>query len=407
MLGNRVVLISTVFVAGAAAGWLAKPDAPAAVSGPARVAERDRTARPGREASPQAKVARMWMDRIETGGVREVAKDVPPGDFKALVEGVIATVWGGMSDKQLEQLMVLIADWAGKDLDGALAWARSLENPKQREVGLIGIAAKLAKDDPKAAFEIYAELEEVSTNAGNSLSEMMRKLYNDAAKQGVEAVLDLARRTPQNRTNISEGIGIEYPPDFDFRALIDGLIKTTELGGISELLKPFAPNHPFGSWADRDADAAFEYIVDGTAQGQFLRWSDIPYELGKKWGTMEVDRWMGAKLAALSPAEQKALLSKSDLTHSPGTLRKYITNMPTEEAAAEFRFQYMDRTKEFLQVSLEVLNDVPEVQDRVVAIERLRGVTDDRPLRHYLSNLNLAADRIDQIVRTVSQPVKE
>ena len=66
----------------------------------------------------------------------------------------------------------------------------------------------------------------------------------------------------------------------------------------------------------------------------------------------------------------------------------------------------MDYTKKSLQLSLEVLNDVPEVQDRVAAIERLRGVSDDRALRHYLSNLNLAANRIDEIVETVKQPAE-
>ncbi len=399
------MILLVTFAAGAGAGWLAKSDAPTADPRATKAAERNPAARPGREASAQAKAARHWMDRIETSGVREVAKEVPPGDFKALVEGLMATVWGGMSDKQLEQLVVLIADWAGKDLDGALAWARGLENPKQREVGLVSIAMKVAETDPKAAFEIYAELDEVTTDTGNYLSEMMQTLYNDAAKQSVEAMLNLAARTPRNGTSGSMGVYIDYPAGFDFRALVDGLVKTTELGGNHELYKPFSPGDPFGAWALRDADAAFGYIVDQTSAGQHLRWSGMPYTLGKKWGSLEADRWMGAKLAALSADEQRGLLAESDLTHSTGTLRKYIMNMPTEEAATEFRLLYLDTTKNgMLAHGLEILNDVTDVQERVAIVERLRDVKNDFGLRPALNNWGIPADRIDQIIKTVSQP---
>jgi hypothetical protein len=400
MSGKAYLIMLATFAAGAAAGWLAKPDAPAASPRATKSAERNPAARSGREASPQAKAARQWMDRIETSGVREVAKEVPTGDFKSLLEGVMATVWGGMSDKQLEQLVVLIADWAGKDLDGALAWARGLENPKQREVGLVSIAAKVAKTDPKAAFEIYAELDEVTTEAGKYLSVMMRTLYNDAAKQGVEAILDVVSRTPLNKTRSGERIEISYPEGTDFKSLMDGLLAIATPEG-----KPFEPSNPLGSWGLKDSDAAFAYITLRTSEGQRLELDGMVYELGEKWGTVEAKRWMGTKLASLNPAEQWALLSEGNLLNSPGILRSYIAEMPTAEAADDFRYQVIKFSADRkFHPGYEILNDVPDVQERVAMIERLRDVKDDRGIRMFLKNWEIPVDRIDRIVKTVAQP---
>jgi hypothetical protein len=400
MFRKPLAVMFPVFAVGFAAGWLTKPVHPAAFPPSGKSAQRPRPPRPAREPSPQTKAGRHWIDRIKTSGAREVAKEVPTGDFKEVIEGLMAKVWGGMTQSQLEQLVVLIAGWAGRDMDGALEWARGLDNPKQREVGLISIAAKVAKTDPKAAFEIFAEVEEVATEARNYLSPTMRTLYNDAAKQGVKAILDLANRTPHNGTNSSEGISIDYPAGFDFRALVDGLLKTTDLGGNQELSKPFSPSDPFGPWALQDADAAFDYVVTCTSQGQYLRWSGMTYELGKKLGTLETERWLGSKLGELTPGEQQALLQKSDLAQSPGYLRKYIATMPPE-AAAEFRFQVLDHSKGMLIATVEILNDVPEIEERVATLERLRGVNKNSGLRTALKGWNLPPDRIERIIETV------
>ena len=282
-----------------------------------------------------------------------------------------------------------------------MAWARALSQPQQREVGLVSIAAAVARNDPRAGFEIYAELDEVATPmGGRMLSFMMRTVYNEAARQGIPALLDVVKRTPLNKTRSGEQIEITYPEGTDFKALMDGLLAIKTPEG-----KPFEPSNPLGPWGLKDADAAFAYVTLRASEGQRLDLGGMVYELGEKWGTIEAKRWMGAKLASLKPAEQRALLSQADLLSSPGILRTYIAEMPTPEAAAEFRFQVIQYSAEKkFNPGYEVLNDVPDVKERVAMIERLRDVKDDRGIRMFLKNWEIPADRIDQITKTVSQP---
>lgn len=399
MSGKGILLVLVAFALGAATGWVVKPASPAGIQPVATKADRDRPARA--PADDQAKATRQWMDRIATSGVKGVAKEVPLGDMKALVEGMMASMWGSMSDAQQQQLAGLIGEWANRDREAALAWARALSQPQQREVGLVSIAAAVARNDPRAGFEIYAELEEVATPmGGRMLSFMIRTVYNEAAQRGIPALLDVVKRTPLNKTRSCERIQIAYPDGTDFKALMDGLMAVKTPEG-----KPFEPSNPLGPWGLKDADAAFAYVTLRASEGQRMELDGMVYELGEKWGTVEAKRWMGTKLASLKPAEQRALLSQAGLLNSPGILRSYIAEMPTAEAAAEFRFQVIQYSAERkFNPGYEILNDVPDVQERVAMIERLRDVKDDRGIRMFLKNWEIPADRIDQIVKTVSQP---
>ena len=85
---------------------------------------------------------------------------------------------------------------------------------------------------------------------------MMRTVYNEAAQQGVAALLDVVKRTPLNKTRSGEQIPISYPDGTDFKALMDGLLAITVQGG-----KPFEPSSPLGQnhgvWPARlDVDVA-------------------------------------------------------------------------------------------------------------------------------------------------------
>lgn len=399
MSRKGILRVLVTFALGAATGWVVKPASPAGVP-PATMADRSRPTRTPADAPVNA--TRQWLDRIDTRGAKSVAKEVPLGDMKALVEGLMASMWGSMTDPQQLQLTSLIGEWSTRDREAALAWAKALSHPQQREVGLVSIAAAVARNDPRAGFEIYAELPEVATPlGGRTLSFMMRTVYNEAAQQGVPAILDVVKRTPLNKTRNGEQIQITYPEGTDFKALMDGLLAIKTPEG-----KPFEPSNPLGPWGLKDADAAFAYVTLRTSEGQRLELSGMVYELGEKWGTVEAKRWMGAKLASLKPAAQRALLSQTDLLGSPGILRTYIAEIPTAEAAAEFRYQCLQFTVDRKSpVGFEILNDISAVEERVATVERLRGVKDDRAVRQLLKGWEIPADRIDQIIKTVSQPM--
>lgn len=61
--------------------------------------------------------------------MRQVAKEIPAGDFRRLVEMMMESVWGGMTDVRQQRLGALIGELALRDQQGALAWARGSARP--------------------------------------------------------------------------------------------------------------------------------------------------------------------------------------------------------------------------------------------------------------------------------------
>lgn len=87
-----------------------------------------------------------------------------------------------------------------------------------------------------------------------------------------------------------------------------------------------------------------------------------------------MEKMMGSKWGKASGNEVR----QSGLLNSPGILRKYIAAMP-EESVAEFQSIQASTS------TLEILQDVPEVEDRLAIVRRLREVTDPKYIRHYLT----------------------
>lgn len=391
------------FALGAATVWLAKPEHVEAAIPPSK-SERSREARRNDAGKDRSREARRWMDRIEAEKVGDVAKDVPTGDLRSVIEGVMESVWGGMNRQQQEALFTLISEWARRDPKAALAWAHSLRQPTQREVGLISIAAAIAEKDPRAGFEVYSELPEVRTSLGTAvLEKMFNSLYQEAAGKGPAGVLEFARRIPKNETNMIMGIRMDYPEGFDFATLADGLSKITS---DSRTRLPFEPTSVLGAWALRDPDAAFDHVIAQSANGQRQDIVSLASSISEKSGSLEGEEWMGGKLASLGPEEQFNLIKQSDLLNSPGILRRYIAAFPGDEAAAEFQFQVIRASSDGTYgPGLEVLNDIPEVGDRVAMISRLRGIKDATALRSAMKGWNVPSERIEQVVAEVLRPV--
>lgn len=402
---NTALILLTGIVIGAAGGWLVKPATPAAPADAVLKAEGPGTKRSSRDDAAKlekSRVATRWIDRMERDGVKDVAKEIPTGDIQATMEKMMASMWGGMDEEQVGQLMCLMEAWAEQDAEGALAWARRLDVPRQREIALTGVAVAIGKKDPMAGFEIYTEVGEVNVHINSDLlSRMMDEVYQQATAKGVDTLLDIARRTPENKTRMLESVSIDYPEGFDFAKLIDGLAKVSSPEGGGRILRSFTPSSPLGKWALRDPDAAFGYALERTGEGRYVSLDEVDYEMARKSGTTEAVRWMGEKLASLERDQLEALLPQSGLLNSPGRLRNYAGVMP-EAAANELRFQAIKASP----YAIEVLQDVPSVEDRVAMIERLRGVQKPGLIRSALQQWKVPQDRIDEVMKTVTQPAE-
>ena len=392
----------TGILIGVAGAWLVKPSSPARLKDTFQNAARSDTKRSTRGDAAQLEKSRnaaRWMDRMEKEGMDKVAEEIPTADMQPLMEKMMASMWGGMSEEQAGQLMFLMETWAEQDAEGALAWARTLEVPRQREIALTGAAVVIGKEDPVAGFEIYAEVGEVNVQIESGpLRPMMDEVYRLAAAKGVGALLEIVSRTPENKTRTHPHVSIEYPEGFDFAKFIDGLATVNSREGKGWISRSFTPPSPLGRWALRDADAAFDHALTRTGEGRYASVNEMDEEMSEKSGTSEAARWMGEKLASLEPAQLATLLPRSGLLSHPERLRSYAAIMP-EAAAREFRFQAIQASPHLI----EILQDVPEVEDRLAVIERLRGVKEPGYIRSFMKQWQVPQDRIDKVTQSVTQ----
>lgn len=392
----------TGILIGVAGAWLVKPSSPASLKDTVQKVARSDTKRTTRDDASKLEISRTaarWIDRMEKDGVEKVGEEIPTADMQPLMEKMMAAMWGGMSEQQVGQLMFLMETWAERDAEGALAWARGLEVSRQREIALTGVAVVIGKTDPMAGFEIYTEVGEVNVQIDSDpLRPMMDEVYRLAAAKGVDALLETISRTPENKMRIHPRVSIDYPEGFDFAGFIDGLAAVNRPDGKVWISRSFTPPDPLGRWALRDADAAFDHALARTGEGRYASMDEMDREMSEKSGTTEAVRWMGDKLASLEPGQLAALLPRSGLLNSPGRLRSYAAVMP-EAAAQEFRVQAIQASPYLI----EMLQDVPGMEERMEVIERLRGVKEPGFIRSAMKQWQVPQERIDKVMQTVTQ----
>lgn len=398
---NSALTLASGILIGAAGGWFLKPVPPAAsIGADHRATEPDmkRSLRTTDAARERERVANRWIGRAGAEGTEKVAKEIPADEMRAVMEKMFSSMWGGIDEKQMGDLLRVMIAWADKDKETALAWARNLEIPQQREIAMTGIARSIGKTDPMAGFEIYSETGTVTTAAaGRALEGMMEEVYRLAAAKGAEALVDIARRSPVNETRTIHGVRLEYPEGFDFATLMDGLAKISRSNLIFD--KAIVPPDPMGQWVLRDPDAAFDYVASRIAKGGQLRLDSMVYEMGEKSGSLEARRWIAGKLASVPSDQIPAFVRGAGVLNSPGIFRQYLQEMPSE-AADEFRLQSV---KLYPGSAMELLLDIPSVDDRVALVERLRGVKDPSHILGQLKKWEVPQERIDQVSEAIRQ----
>ncbi|RYD18866.1 MAG: hypothetical protein EOP88_21090 [Verrucomicrobiaceae bacterium] len=361
-----------------------------------------KTPREDSAAQERGRVAKRWMDRIENEGVDEIRGQIPAGEMRGVIEKMMAPMWGNMTGTQAGQLVSVISAWAEKDPEAALAWARGLDLQRQREIALNAVAGVVGKTDPMAGFGIYSEIGEAAYSVNcDAMDEMMREVYKMAVEKGADGLLDIANRTPLNNESAVLVVQVDYPPAFDFARLLDGLAPMGSEYDPGRFLKPIIPTEPLAVWASRDQEAAFGYVASRIEEGGKVYIKGLLDEMGKKSGSLETERWIGGKLAAMPPEKAVAFLSGTGLFSYPADLRKYIAAMPPE-AMPELQFELLTASQ---GARLEILRDLP-VEDRLSMIERLRDVKEPGSIRNELRDWKVPQDRIEEIVRTVTSPGK-
>ncbi|RYD37605.1 MAG: hypothetical protein EOP87_03225 [Verrucomicrobiaceae bacterium] len=383
------------------AGWGTHSMVSAGNSGPDKsaAAEGSPQGRRRADADESRKLVARWMDRMDGGDVKQVAAEVPPGDLRVVIHGVMDGVWGDLSAPDRAKLEALIGEWAINDPQAALAWARGLRHPQQREVGLTYIAAALAESDPHKAFEIYTEQEAVTHGfAELKILDLITRLSAEAVAKGPQALLEMQRRIPRNETNGITGVEVVYPDGFDYATMLDGLAESAKNGDW-----PYELSSPLSQWAVKDPDGAFAYISSKVGEGNRFRFYDLTERLVDRWGASATIEWVGQKISSLEPAARKEFLQMSGILNSPGSLVDVINGVTDPATANELRYEAIQSTASTTPRNFEVLTDLP-TGEKIAIISRLRGLKHTDHLKTLMVKWEIPREQIDPLLKTVILP---
>ena len=413
---KRVFPLLCALLGGVAIGWMVKPDGGAAVDGNAAapVVVMKREAR--RDEDVDGKTASRWLERMQGNTrvmtehlkMREVAEEVPAGDYAAVLAGFMESVWGSFSYEQQTQFNLMLEAWVTKDKEGALAWARGLLNPQQREAALQGIAGAVAHRNPQEGYSLYCELDQVTMTEEtySPLRTAITSLYDQAVAQGPQALLDLLERAPGSKVS-GAGLATKYPQGFDFATLLDGLA-LTGITGDPTLKRPyFQPASPLLAWTKRDPEAAFAYVAEHLGQG-------TRHDVGGMTGALEeqmggpdrATEWITGKLLSLEPGQRQTLLAETMISANTTVLDSYLKAMPSQAVADEFIYDAVQGGAmiEIGWAGLDILDRLPDVEQRLAVLERVRGAKHFGYLESLLEEWKVPEERIKALMGTVKQP---
>lgn len=401
----RALSIGLAAVVGVAIGWVINPATSADTARVTKEPVLDReTRRPGNEDSRTA--ATKWVGRMKSGDVKTVAKEVPADEIKAVMNALMDGVWGTLSNDDIARMQSLMGEWASKDPEGALAWARSLRHPTQRELGLSCIAAAIGQKDPEAGFAIYTEVEKVTIKGLNDiLYGVVSQVCDRAAKESPAALLEVMGRIPKSE-NFGSSVHVGFPNGFDFEALLSGMTDAGYFKRENRTYGAFYLEGPLSEWAARDREAAFAFLTDHVSADSRYDLIGLSQKLAETSSQSQTKEWLGGKLAAMDPAQRQALVIGSLLGYSSFYLNPIIEMMPTREASADLIYDILQANNNAgWTMDLDLLNQMPEMEERIAIIERLQGLRDDEAidLASLLRKWDIPQERITGIIGKVKR----
>ncbi|MGJ8724175.1 MAG: hypothetical protein ACSHYB_06440 [Roseibacillus sp.] len=388
---TSVIAFGTLLI-GFTLGWLVKPEkTPLVKAAPTKSAQgmKSNTS----EAKSASRLTQL-ISRLESEGP-SVAKEADDDELPFLVNEAMGGMWGGMGRDDVRLLQRLFGEWLKRDQEGCIAWVRSQKGKKQ-EVALCSVASVLARSEPELAFELYCECEKHSVGAFISpLAGTVRKAFLQSAAEGAEALLATMKRLPKNDTNQGQGVGMDYPEDFDFERLLDGMRDEVPRAAIS--------TSPLKEWVERDPDAAIDYALDRSLDGKRVSFSMALYGLEKKIGSIESHTVMAERLSALSRNQFDKLVENSDFVNNSPRTRKILPLME-EEPARQLRLAALSsRPPTGFMMSQELLNDLPDNEARIEELSALRGFSQPGMVASALREWDVPESRISEVLATIQE----
>ena len=258
-------LLLPTFAAGFGVAWWLKPEPPPVEAGIEAASPKVVPRRPGADTGVREQVvtADTVLDALADLRHRdeEFAKELgalEPDEIPALLSALRDRAgYFGLGHADEDVLKKLVVRWYDGAPEEALLWVMSLESEEDRQSLLREVVNHEADRDFDAALALARRVSPGDDDPFRFLDRLQQK----AAELGPDKLLQLARLSV-GKTGVSSGFGPTYPPDFDFRKMLDGLAELHESLGEGEKITS-VPANLLEEWARRDPQAAFEWVSQG------------------------------------------------------------------------------------------------------------------------------------------------
>jgi hypothetical protein len=325
MRGLWAILLPTFALGFGVAWWLKPEPAP-----PESEADRPKVAPriPGRDAGLQEHVISAATTLDALADLRYQPQDFS-GELEAIdvseIPGLLGSLadragYFGLASKDETVLEKLVLHWFDRAPDEALLWVLSLEPEADRDKLLRELVNHEAEEDLDAAIALARRCSGTDGTANNFLGGLQQK----AADKGEAKLLELCRLSA-GRTDGASGLGLVYPPDFNFRKMLDGLVEISGSLGEGEQIAT-VPSNLLEEWTRRDPQAAFDWV----SQGHEISFNGME-EFIEAYAEIGGDREVGALVGGIFDAAEPHASTRYDLAWEalseaprPGTLEGFL-----------------------------------------------------------------------------------
>jgi hypothetical protein len=305
MIPTRILIPAAAFSIGFGIAWSVKPSTKTGDDTPDAI--------PTRVQRPAADVARSTRNITNTriqqhldkllgknqyhnqnvtqDALRDLRKEDYPGLLHALAARAGIT---GLDYNEQHILGQVISQWYESEPDTALQWVLGLENKKDSSKFLSDIMGHVADKDWDAAV---AMAEQYGTAQGREV-DMPYSMRNTLGKLDAhELVRVLGFFTSSSG---SSGSAIDFSPDFDFRAALDGLVESKKSLKNGTQLK-FTPSNLVSEWAKRDFDSALAWARTGND----VSFNSITEVFSAAAATASIDELAGMAVQLMQESNQE------------------------------------------------------------------------------------------------------
>lgn len=402
-------LAALLFVAGRAVGFLPRSSGAAVTEAPA--ARRSASPRNLKEEAGRSRWVAKIADR-KKDGLRELIGSIPSAELGPAVEAwFLSYSLKGVDEVPRDKLKEIFDAWAARDFDGAWDWATSLEDPLMRELSVVSLAANLAENDPRKAFECLSSLGSCRTDLSDSRwLKLLRTVSQESLAGGSAGLAEFLRRMPkaENTVSVYNPIVLKLPPGGDFKGVMDVVLEADPRTG-SRPAMPVTFNGVMQQWMKEDPEAARRYVRDRVAAGQPARFAfqEMAGVVRQEQSPVGLTAWSVDFVRGLPEEQRAGFLMDSGVAfgNATGDFDAFLKEWGTPEEGKQLRQDLLQslvgtEKENYLYSGIAAL----PMPQRIAMIENLRGLQSPELVRRLLEEAGLPEERLVELEKRVAQP---